>query len=183
MLAPQFDHQSECLLHSLFLGCVSRGLLGFSHEDIIDFDIGAHGPPHSGRVYPCMTLYTFGSRPATTERKVIVLQAGLIRKVTAPCGTRRARKIQRGEARGLPRAERSLAMGCLPERVSRADRSSNSARKTGAAVTKGKPVLAPEASAELRDRLLAGLGTSPRRGCRNLGASIPGRKEQADSAG
>jgi hypothetical protein len=27
----------------LFLGCVSRGLLGFSHEDIIDFDIGAHG--------------------------------------------------------------------------------------------------------------------------------------------
>jgi hypothetical protein len=44
MLPPQSDHQSECLLHSLFLGCVSRGLLGFSHEDIIDFDIGAHGP-------------------------------------------------------------------------------------------------------------------------------------------
>jgi len=44
MLPPQSDHQSECLLHSLFLGCVSRGLLRFSHEDIIDFDIGAHMP-------------------------------------------------------------------------------------------------------------------------------------------
>jgi hypothetical protein len=44
MLPPQSDHQSECLHHSLFLGCVSRGLLGFSHEEIIDFDIGAHGP-------------------------------------------------------------------------------------------------------------------------------------------
>jgi hypothetical protein len=43
VLPPQSDHQSESLLHSLFLGCVSRGLLGFSHEDIIDFDIGAHG--------------------------------------------------------------------------------------------------------------------------------------------
>jgi hypothetical protein len=43
MLPPHSDHQSECLLHSLFLGCVSRGLLGFSHEDIIDFDICAHG--------------------------------------------------------------------------------------------------------------------------------------------
>jgi hypothetical protein len=47
MLPPQSDHQSERLLHSLFLGCVSRGLLGFSHEDIIDFDIGAHGRPYS----------------------------------------------------------------------------------------------------------------------------------------
>ena len=47
MLPPQSDHQSECLLHSLFLGCVSRGLLGFSHEDIINFDIGAHLGPHS----------------------------------------------------------------------------------------------------------------------------------------
>ena len=99
MLAPQFDHQSECLLHSLFLGCVSRGLLGFSHEDIIDFDIGAHGPPHSGRVYPCMTLYTFGSRPATTERKVIVLQAGLY--------TRKARE-ERRLARDLLRQSRAL---------------------------------------------------------------------------
>ena len=44
MLPPQSDHQSECLLHSLFLGWVSRGLLGFSHQDIIDFDIGAHAP-------------------------------------------------------------------------------------------------------------------------------------------
>ena len=43
MLPPHSDHQSECLFHSLFLGCVSRGLLGFSHEDIIDFDICAHG--------------------------------------------------------------------------------------------------------------------------------------------
>jgi hypothetical protein len=47
MLAPQSNHQSEGLLYSLFLGCVSGGLLGFSHEDIIDFDIGAHVP----RVY------------------------------------------------------------------------------------------------------------------------------------
>jgi hypothetical protein len=44
MLPPHSDHQSEGLLHGLFLGCVSRGLLGFSHEDIIDFDICAHGP-------------------------------------------------------------------------------------------------------------------------------------------
>jgi hypothetical protein len=44
MLPPQSDHQSECLLHSLFLGCMSRGLLGLSHEDIIDFDISAHRP-------------------------------------------------------------------------------------------------------------------------------------------
>jgi hypothetical protein len=44
MLPPQSDHQSEGLLYSLFLGCVSGGLLGFSHEDIIDLDIGAHGP-------------------------------------------------------------------------------------------------------------------------------------------
>jgi hypothetical protein len=43
MLPPQSDHQSERLLHSLLFGCVSRDLLGFSHEDIIDFDIGAHG--------------------------------------------------------------------------------------------------------------------------------------------
>jgi hypothetical protein len=44
MLPPQSDHQSERLLHGSFLGCVSGGLLGFSHEDVIDFDIGAHGP-------------------------------------------------------------------------------------------------------------------------------------------
>jgi hypothetical protein len=44
MLSPQSDHQSECLLYRLFLGCVSEGLLGLFHEDIIDFDIGAHGP-------------------------------------------------------------------------------------------------------------------------------------------
>jgi len=62
MLPPQSDHQSECLLHSLFLGCVSRGLLGFSHEDIIDFDIGAHGPHSvSFRVYKFMLLYTLGA--------------------------------------------------------------------------------------------------------------------------
>jgi hypothetical protein len=42
MLPPHSDHQSKCVLHSLFLGCVSRGLLGFSHEDIIDFDICTH---------------------------------------------------------------------------------------------------------------------------------------------
>ena len=42
MLPPHSDHQSECLLHSLFLRCVSRGLLGLSHEDIINFDICAH---------------------------------------------------------------------------------------------------------------------------------------------
>ena len=44
VLPPQSDHQSESLLYSFFLGRVSRGLLGFSHEDIIDFDIRAHGP-------------------------------------------------------------------------------------------------------------------------------------------
>jgi hypothetical protein len=64
MLPPQSDHQSQCLLHSLFLGCVSRGLLGFSHEDVINFDIGAHGP-HSGRVYKCVILYTFELRPTS----------------------------------------------------------------------------------------------------------------------
>ena len=53
MLPPQSDHQSECLLDSLFLGSMSRGLLGFSHEDIIDFDIGAHGP-HS---VPCVSMH------------------------------------------------------------------------------------------------------------------------------
>ena len=42
MLPPQSDHQSERLLHSLSLGCVSGGLLCFSHEAVIDFDIGAH---------------------------------------------------------------------------------------------------------------------------------------------
>jgi hypothetical protein len=35
MLPVQSDHQSECLLDSLFLGCESRGLLGFSHEDVV----------------------------------------------------------------------------------------------------------------------------------------------------
>jgi hypothetical protein len=43
-LPPQSDHQAERLLHSLLFGRVPRDLLGFSHEDIIDFDIGAHGP-------------------------------------------------------------------------------------------------------------------------------------------
>ena len=47
-----------------------------------------------------------------------------------------------------------------------------------------KPVLAPEASAELRDRLLARTQCAHlRRGCRNLGAPLPGRKEQADCVG
>jgi hypothetical protein len=59
MLPPHSDHQSERLLHGLFLCCVSRGLLGFSHEDIIDFDICAHGPY---RVYRRMILYTFEPR-------------------------------------------------------------------------------------------------------------------------
>jgi len=59
VLPPQSNHQSQCLLHSLFLGCVSRGLLGFSHEDIVDFDIGAHGHILC-RVYLFMILYTFG---------------------------------------------------------------------------------------------------------------------------
>jgi hypothetical protein len=56
----------------LFLGCMSSGLLRFSHEDIIDFDIGAHGPHKSlGRVYQCMILYTFGARPtARRERRM-----------------------------------------------------------------------------------------------------------------
>ena len=63
MLPPHSDHQSECLLHSLFLGCVSRGLLGFSHEDIIDFDICAHGAYPVCRVYRRMILYTFEPRP------------------------------------------------------------------------------------------------------------------------
>jgi hypothetical protein len=63
MLPPHSDHQSECLLHSLFLGCVSGGLLGFSHEDIIDFDIGAHGAYAVCRVYRSMILYTFEPRP------------------------------------------------------------------------------------------------------------------------
>ena len=62
MLPPQSDHQSKGLLYSLFLGCVSRGFLGFSHEDIIDFDIGAHGPHSVCRVYRCMILYTSGPR-------------------------------------------------------------------------------------------------------------------------
>jgi hypothetical protein len=53
MLPPQSDHQSECLFHSLFLGCVSRGLLGFPHEGIIDFDIGAHGP----NSVPCVSMH------------------------------------------------------------------------------------------------------------------------------
>jgi hypothetical protein len=57
MLPPQSDHQSECLLHSLFLGCVSRGLLGFSHEDIIDFDIGAHGPHIPYRAVSCVSIH------------------------------------------------------------------------------------------------------------------------------
>ena len=57
MLPPHSDHQSERLLHSSFLGCVSGGLLGFSHEDVIDFDIGAHGS-NSVYVYYCMLFYT-----------------------------------------------------------------------------------------------------------------------------
>jgi hypothetical protein len=59
MLPPHSDHQSEGLLHSLFLGCMSGGLLGFFHEDIIDFDIGAHGLYSVVRVYRRMILYTF----------------------------------------------------------------------------------------------------------------------------
>ena len=68
MLPPQSDHQSECLLHSLFLGCVSRGLLGFSHEDIIDFDIGAHGrhiPYRSVCINSC--YYTHSGRGRQPE--------------------------------------------------------------------------------------------------------------------
>jgi hypothetical protein len=38
-LALQSDHQAEC--HSLLLGR-SGDPLGFSHEDVIDFDFGAH---------------------------------------------------------------------------------------------------------------------------------------------
>jgi hypothetical protein len=63
MLPPHSDHQSEGLLHSLFLGCVSRGPLGFSHEDIIDLDIGAHGPYSVDRVYRHIILYTFEPSP------------------------------------------------------------------------------------------------------------------------
>jgi hypothetical protein len=61
MLPPQSDHQSEGLPYGLFLGCVSGRLLGFSHEDIIDFDIGAHGPL-SGRVYR-YTIETDNQKP------------------------------------------------------------------------------------------------------------------------
>jgi hypothetical protein len=43
-LLAQSDHQSERLLDSPFLGSMSGGLLGFSHEGVIDFDICAHGP-------------------------------------------------------------------------------------------------------------------------------------------
>ena len=50
MLPVQSDHQSECLLDSLLLGCVSRGLLGLSHEDVVDFDIGAHGSHSVSRI-------------------------------------------------------------------------------------------------------------------------------------
>ena len=107
MLPPQSDHQSECLLHGLFLGCVSRGLLGFSHEDIIDFDIGAHGPPHSCRVYPCMILYTFGPRPATPQsgRSLCCRQAYIrarpVRNVgwRGTCCGNRARSLKRSPDR------------------------------------------------------------------------------------
>jgi hypothetical protein len=99
MLPPQSDHQSECVLHSLFLGCVSRGFLGFSHEGIIDFDIGAHGPPHSVSCVSMHDIIHIGSRPATTERKVIVLQADLY--------TRKARE-ERRLVRDLLRLSRAL---------------------------------------------------------------------------
>jgi hypothetical protein len=65
MLPPHSDHQSECLLHSLFLGCMSRGLLGLSHEDIIDFDIGAHGP-HS---VSCVLMYDIIHIRAETDNQ------------------------------------------------------------------------------------------------------------------
>src|SRR6516165_233451 len=66
MLPPHSDHQSECLLHCLFLGCVSRGLLGFSHEDIIDFDICAHGS-HSVVVCIDALYYTHSSQGRQSE--------------------------------------------------------------------------------------------------------------------
>jgi hypothetical protein len=61
-LPPQSNHQSECLLHGLLLGCVSGGLLRFSHEDIVDFDIRAHRHTSVVECIVCIKerLYTFG---------------------------------------------------------------------------------------------------------------------------
>lgn len=70
MLPPQSDHQSERLFHSLFLSCVSGGLLRFSHEDVIDFDIGAH-EPHFCHVYQCTIFYTLG-RDRQTKLVLVV---------------------------------------------------------------------------------------------------------------
>jgi hypothetical protein len=70
MLPPQSDHQSEGLLHSLFLGCVSRGLLGFSHEDIIDFYVGAHGPYSVS----CVPMHDIIHIRAETDNQTRVLE-------------------------------------------------------------------------------------------------------------
>jgi hypothetical protein len=43
LLPRQSDHQSQRLLDGLLLGRVPGNLLGFSHQRVIDLDIGAHG--------------------------------------------------------------------------------------------------------------------------------------------
>jgi hypothetical protein len=111
MLPPHSDHQSECLLHSLFLGCVSRGLLSFSHEDIIDFDICAHGAYPVCRVYRRMILYTFEPRPTIR---------GSINKNKIPHGN--ARRIEKAGVPGRPsyrdnhRSSRSRSRSCARSR-------------------------------------------------------------------
>jgi hypothetical protein len=82
MLLPQSDHQSEGLLYSLLLGCVSGGLLGFSHEDIIDFDIGAHGP-HS---VSCVSMHDIIHIRAETDNQRFHKQEGIRSSSELPRG-------------------------------------------------------------------------------------------------
>jgi hypothetical protein len=98
MLPPQSDHQSEGLLHSLFLGCVSRGLLGFSHEDIIDFDIGAHGP-HS---VSCVSMHD------------IIHIRGRDRQPEVPVATRHSIESQPGASGEWPASGRACPFAAWP---------------------------------------------------------------------
>jgi hypothetical protein len=60
LLPLQLDHQAQRLFYRLLLGGVSRGSLGFRHQLIIDFDIGAHRRS-SCNVYGCILQYTYSS--------------------------------------------------------------------------------------------------------------------------
>jgi hypothetical protein len=59
MLPVQSDHQSECLLDGLFLGCISRGLFWASRMRTSSISILVRMGRILCSVYRCMVLYTF----------------------------------------------------------------------------------------------------------------------------